>query len=597
MKKIIIYIYSLLIIPISYAQQASRVQGSPYPVSHIPDTVYLVGLANMTDGQILAILTLQGMLAKEKPEIYIHMGGGYDTCMQDLSENYGIVFKNTYYSNFVGLIAHFKNRIGGYYICNVNDSSTNVAISACALHNNKIAITPDLVSLMDSLGIPLEYDVRNLGEHWLFDNYGNMLSTKVAAYQKHEKSLYLGDYSIMANAFQFYESIDNPLVDSALNRLGNNAVIFGWGDDEYQTITKVSNYGVALHAADWIRNLSLLSNMEANIQQHTHPDSVILADNVHTVCFLMSDGDNLNWLINEFISQPNWYGSSDRGCCNMGWTITPALSELMPTVMKYYYDHASNTPNKQDNFVASASGTGYIFPNQYLDLNSYATLLNEYMQKADLRILNILGSNYDDTYMLPFLQQPNIDAIFYYDYSNYSALQGAIYTVNGKPVIGARYNFWDGFEDVSSLSNALNNASTNAYSPDGYSLVVVHAWSRTMSDVKAVVDQLDTNVIVVTPEEFVERIKYKLGFVPHLNSDINENYTIWPNPVKNTLFVHNDGANAEIQIFSMSGKLIKTTPLQSHAITTVNISELVPGIYYAKINNGNNTTIKKVIKL
>ncbi len=597
MKKTIILLLAALMLYVADAQQASRVPGSPYPVSQMPDTVYLVGLANISDGQLLAILTLQGMLAKVKPEIYIDMGGGYTTWMQDLSANYNIVFDNTFYSDFDGLIAHFKNKIGGYYICNVGDSSTNVAVTACGYHNDKIAITDDLVPLMDSLGIQLEYDVRNLGEHWMYDNYGNLASTMVAAYQRYDNSLFLGDYSILAGAFQFYEAIDNPLVDSVLNRLGANAVVFGWGDDEYQTVSKLSEYGVALHAADWMRNLSLLSNMEAVTTQYTHPDSVIMTDNVHTVCFLMSDGDNLNWLVNEFQAQPNWYGSSDRGCCDMGWTIAPSFSELMPTVMKYYYEHATNNAQAQDNFVAAASGTGYIFPDKYPDLQSYASLLNEYMQKADLRILNILGSSYDDSYMLPFLEQPNIDAIFYYDYANYSGLNGAIYSVNGKPVIGARYNFWDGFEDVQSLVNNLNNASTDAYSPDGYSLVVVHAWSRTMSDVKSVVEQLDSNVIVVTPEEFVERIKHKLGFVNNTNGNVAAQCTLWPNPVKETLYIHVSDNGTKVEIITPDGQIVKSLQPATNAVTQVDVSLLDPGVYFVRFSGGNTNMVKKIIKL
>jgi hypothetical protein len=280
----------------------------------------------------------------------------------------------------------------------------------------------------------------------------------------------------------------------------------------------------------------------------------------------------------------------------MGWTIAPSFSELMPTVMKYYYDHATNTVGAQDNFVAAASGTGYIFPDKYPGLQSYATLLNEYMQKADLRILNILGTYYEDSYMLPFLQQPNIDAIFYYDYSNYSALNGAIYDVNGKPVIGARYNFWDGFEDVQSLVNNLNNASTNAYSADGYSLVVVHAWSRTMSDVKAVVDQLDNDVLVVTPEEFVERIKNKLGFVNH-DECIASGWSLWPNPVSNTLYLHNGNNVTTVEIYDVDGRVVDTFVLKTNGITQADWSGYKPGVYIIKFYNVNNMVTKRVVKL
>ena len=60
----------------------------------------------------------------------------------------------------------------------------------------------------------------------------------------------------------------------------------------------------------------------------------------HTVTFLMTDGDNIQWLLSGFASGPAWFGSPDRGKVAMGWTISPALAELAPNVMGYIYDHA-----------------------------------------------------------------------------------------------------------------------------------------------------------------------------------------------------------------------------------------------------------------
>ena len=47
----------------------------------------------------------------------------------------------------------------------------------------------------------------------------------------------------------------------------------------------------------------------------------------------MSDGDNIQWLLNWFITDRRWFGSNNRGQTSIGWTISPALSELAPTVM------------------------------------------------------------------------------------------------------------------------------------------------------------------------------------------------------------------------------------------------------------------------
>ena len=84
----------------------------------------------------------------------------------------------------------------------------------------------------------------------------------------------------------------------------------------------------------------------------THESNTKNIDSVHTVCFVMSDGDNIQWLLNWFITDNRWFGNNNRGQLDIGWTISPALSELAPTVMSKIYETASNTAFGKDYFVA-----------------------------------------------------------------------------------------------------------------------------------------------------------------------------------------------------------------------------------------------------
>lgn len=43
-------------------------------------------------------------------------------------------------------------------------------------------------------------------------------------------------------------------------------------------------------------------------------------------------------------------------------------------------------------------------------------------------------------------------------------LKGEISFVNNKPVIGGRFNFWQGFETIESLASKLNSMSTDIHS-------------------------------------------------------------------------------------------------------------------------------------
>ena len=132
-----------------------------------------------------------------------------------------------------------------------------------------------------------------------------------------------------------------------------------------------------------------------------------------------------------------------------------------------------------------------------------------------MRIVNVIGDTVPfeefSKMLLSYVQQPNIDGVLYYNYTDYSGMyvldmlfvffskqvaqrvqlswepslmfvhhvcrNGQIVALNGKPVIGARYKLWQGFDTPETLAAKLNSASTDAHSADGYSLIAVHAWS------------------------------------------------------------------------------------------------------------------------
>ena len=53
-----------------------------------------------------------------------------------------------------------------------------------------------------------------------------------------------------------------------------------------------------------------------------------------------------------------------RGGFNMGWALSPSLADLAPSVLRWYFDTASNGFGK-DFFVAGPSGVGYLYPSMY----------------------------------------------------------------------------------------------------------------------------------------------------------------------------------------------------------------------------------------
>jgi hypothetical protein len=230
------------------------------------------------------------------------------------------------------------------------------------------------------------------------------------------------------------------------------------------------------------------------------------------VTFVVSDGDNVQWNLGGF---SDYYNHPARGKFNMGWALSPSLADLAPSVLQWFYSSASNSPGR-DCFVAGPSGAGYFYPSQYpaAELNRQVQNLNDLMSRSDMSILQILDFDSFNRMDLwnKYLAQPGLEALFYLDYSRYNGAHGnVLFASNGKPVIGARDLLWSGLEEEASLVNNLKTYPRDPSSSDGYTLVSVHAWSKTLGNIQQVVTNLPSHVRVVAPDAFARLIRDQVG--------------------------------------------------------------------------------------
>jgi hypothetical protein len=111
---------------------------------------------------------------------------------------------------------------------------------------------------------------------------------------------------------------------------------------------------------------------------------------VHTVAFMMSDGDNLCWVSGGWATDPKWFGSPDRGKVPLGFTVAPALAALAPTVLAYAHAHAT----VNDTLVAGPSGIGYSYPDKFRRqaVPAFSDLTASFMKAGGLRLINVIGA-------------------------------------------------------------------------------------------------------------------------------------------------------------------------------------------------------------
>jgi len=496
-----------------WATSIKRITGSPFPFSTAPDRLYLTS-ENYTYSQKIALQSLQGILAKTKPEILRDAHGHKAVVAKE-----GITLDQTYYTNFPGLLTHFASRLDGYILCTAKESSVNVAMSLAG-PLNAVAIPADIEETAKAAGLTMILDVRGKDESTILNNplYESKFSKKIASYQNclDDRALFLGDFSAFTNAFQFWDNDANgALSTAAFARMNAGGAIFGYVPSEYNTVDQLSKKSLVLHPSDFSPNLSTLCNIPTLLPNQKDPIKRFeVVPNVHTVCFVMSDGDNIQWMSGASDDASTW-ADPDRVRLNLGWTVSPAFAELAPIMYKKYLQNALTTNEGRNVLVAGPSGRGYFFPSDFPTLANECKLLNQYMKKGDLGIVNIL--DVDDAAHNPneYLKQSNIDALFYYTYgANYRGMNGAISWYRDKPSIGGRYTLWETLSTPEYLAGLLNKASTNINTEGGYSLIPVHVWSRKVDDVLDCIKRLGPNVRVVAPDEFVWLIRKNIRRVP-----------------------------------------------------------------------------------
>lgn len=494
----------------------------------IPKFLYVISENDMTKAEQTMIATLQGLIAsKSENQIYILSPSehDYEIWLKDLKKNYNVKYKKV--KDPWSLLDKFKKYIHGYTLYStVKGPSINNACTLASL-NDSIAIDESIENILNSHGITnLLEDCRETDKYWAYNTLWNSgLNHSTVIELPSDKFMSLRDYAILSKSLIFYEDDvnDTSFREAIFSSMDNGGRILGWGPDEHTNVSIASKCGIDMIAADWSYNLSVLSSYKSTPQSQNIKNDTKEEDGVHYITFIMSDGDNMQWLLGSNFSMKNWFGSPNRGNFNLGWSITPSLYYLAPTVFNKYYSSASSS-KYSDNFVVSASGNGYMYPSKfpYEKLSNYTNRLNDYMSKVDQNYVLILDDEafYKKDLWNKYTCNSNIDALLYLNYDINNAYKGKIIWSNDKPVISCRDLLWGGLEDenelISNINNRINSGYTNIKDPNSYTFVYVHVWSNTMDNVNDAINKLNKNpkVKIVTPDTFIKLIRNN---VPHVD--------------------------------------------------------------------------------
>ena len=437
-------------------------------------------------------------------------------------------------------------------------SSINVATSLSPILGG-IIVEKEAEPIFKALGLECLTDVSDKNEKWFFDNYKDKINKDIV-FAIDPKTPDNRDYAVFLKAMVIYESTD--FEDSVYKFLNPNAPVMGWnGGDEYETMSLQSKNGTYSTVSNWYFNMPIHTLIRPgtdipwkNLQLNDtiNPLDLKWENNAHYTSFILSDGDNVQWTVNDFIYNPGFWGDENRGAIPFGWGL-PVVNEADINLLTLYTIAREKTEN---DYIMAGGINGPIYIDEYaVNRPDRLKVLAESMAKSDkvLAKFNVTtcyivsAKDWKSKEALEAMQvivdsMPHMDGFFIIEYTPYNARLGEVMWFKNKegkpvPVISARYSIWkDATRFPLNGPPALVAEHINETS-DGEEGVfidwtVVHCWSYftksdTSKDIMAEekeetngeivtrgftpalwsAEKLNDNVKVVKPDELVWRAK------------------------------------------------------------------------------------------
>lgn len=463
----------------------------------------------LSPAEQVIVQSIQGLVNVRSPKVWLQVPGASAVMLKQL-EAHGSQVNQA--STVWQLVDKYRSNIKGAIIYRLGTESLNVATGLCG-PMSAIAVDETLAPKIKTQGIPIFVDARDITETEAYSRFHELYSKGIVVEQLVSKPGNLRDFAIKHHAFVM-DASNSEFRKRVVKEAGPYALVLGWGRSESHWVADISEAGGTAVAADWCNNLSALEAIKTK-RLHPRPQpKVKLEPDKRYVAFVVSDGDNLQWLTGDFITNSRFYNSPLRGSVPVSWEVSAVLGRFAPAVLGAIYDTAKPT----DDFVAGPGLPGYTFPHLQADRSGLAKTSRPYLQETRLRVVTFLNQIAGDLSEVdPWMGLPEVDGALYKDYSGYARRKGELRWCSEKPIASYRMLLIErpGREDAIAKAIAAmpTKAGTNF---DRFALVNVHAWSFAntggpMGAIKRVADRLDSQTRVVTATQLLDLLKQQKG--------------------------------------------------------------------------------------
>lgn len=508
----------------------------------IADEITVINLGELSLSQRHTIIFLQGLVAREKPAIFINYGSASHQYALAEMEKAGYTISRTDEEGnpwkFESIIKKFSSYIkdSGYILYKTTEDhgQLNTATNLATI-NGWLPVTPDLEETVISLGLTKkedisddEIDLKYLKE--FYEEHKDSFRNDSLVHLYHYASG-MRDFAIQQNIFVIYiEDSDftgRLFRDKIMRELTPSSIIFGWCQYEIKFTQSASRFGHTVIPSDHSYNLSILSCFDAIEEEFstTLPESVELDPEKHYVSIVYSDGDNAQWIQNGFSEYHTWQSYNEER--PVSWTFCPLLTEISEVDIKRTLDIADNTA-----FITGPTGGGYsrIMHMSSDELEAFSDYTAAVMKESGLGIMTLLdtikGSEKSffksmEKRLSYFSRYDNIEGgILQLDPDNYSGGKGRVMFSNDKPFICVGFSLWyptgnadEVTEDwLKEQAAIINGKTADISSVNGYTVINVHPWTVGPDDLQIFIDNLGENIEVITIDKLLAAVKEN---IPH----------------------------------------------------------------------------------
>jgi hypothetical protein len=464
------------------------------------------------------------------------------------------------------LIEHFKSKeiINGYVLYRFDrssgdmytpreniDISANVATSVAGVLNG-VLIDESLEQQAIDAGLTRLFDARNVAYKPVYDTLKTALNPYLIALAD-PKARNIREYMIANNIFVFdnHEEMD---LEYFFNHIEPVSPMLGWGfGDEAEFNRVLSRDGLFSTATNWCHNLTVSSAGAHSYQpkkvKTLDPKDIDWNRSGYFHSFAMSDGDNMQWLQTTFFHNEEYWANPSHGQFPFAWTACAVnMSQMLPDVLDYMAE------TQPDNVTIIEYGGGYQYPDLFAEnrdreaaLRELAKKVNYHMKKTGVKVFGFICQDLDsdaskEAYQIYAEEIEDLTGMIAVQYAPYEAGNGKIYWVTNKegkhiPVVTSKFTIWENLDhervgDPWKIAGLINDEAGKQHPAEDpvATWTMIHSWSyfehegertRGLTPVKWCVDELSTDVQVISIEEMLWRLRMQY-YPDEVNSIIGD---------------------------------------------------------------------------